>query len=169
MRKIIAFTAVIALAGCAGAPKVVPRAAPRPVPAYVPPPPAPLPSDWRDWPYTPGDWQYETNQFSTQAVFTGGFTISCDNDHRVRLSRIVDPTRGAGAMTIRTSSAQRTLPVTSIGHPPVGVVAVLMPNDTLLEAMAFSRGRFVVEQPGLPTLVLPSWAEIGRVTEDCRR
>jgi hypothetical protein len=34
--------------------------------------------------------------------------------------------------------------------------------------MAYSRGRFAVEINGLPTLYLPSWAEVGRVIEDCR-
>jgi hypothetical protein len=34
--------------------------------------------------------------------------------------------------------------------------------------MGYSRGRFIVEQSGLPTLVIPAYAEIERVTEDCR-
>ena len=42
------------------------------------------------------------------------------------------------------------------------------PNDPLLDAIAFSRGRFVIEQTGQPPLVLPPHAEIGRVIEDCR-
>jgi hypothetical protein len=44
----------------------------------------------------------------------------------------------------------------------------LSPRDALLDAMAFSRGRFIVEQPGQPSLVVPAWAEFGRVVEDCR-
>jgi hypothetical protein len=42
-------------------------------------------------------------------------------------------------------------------------------QDSLLDAMGYSRGRFIVEQAGLPTLVIPAWPEIERVIEDCRR
>lgn len=169
MRKIIAFAVLTVLAGCAGAPKVVPRAAPRPVPVYVPPPPppAPLPSDWRDWPYTPGDWRYARDARGSVATFgAGAFVIRCDP-----AANVVVLSRSAAAaaplpMTVRTSSTLRTLTTQPTG---AGLVVSLTPRDGLLEAMAFSRGRFVVEQPGLPALVLPSWAEIGRVTEDCRR
>ena len=41
-------------------------------------------------------------------------------------------------------------------------------SDRQLDAMAFSRGRFMLEVSGLPTLVLPAWAEVGKVIEDCR-
>ena len=41
-------------------------------------------------------------------------------------------------------------------------------RDPLLDAMAFSRGRFMVEMGGAQTLVLPAWSELGRVIEDCR-
>ena len=48
------------------------------------------------------------------------------------------------------------------------VVAALPARDPLLDAIAFSRGRFAVEVAGLQTLYLPSWPEITRVIEDCR-
>ena len=48
------------------------------------------------------------------------------------------------------------------------VAATLAANDPLLDAIGFSRGRFIVEQTGASTLVVPAWAEIERVTEDCR-
>jgi hypothetical protein len=34
--------------------------------------------------------------------------------------------------------------------------------------MVFSRGRFTVEVPGAPMLVIPAWPEPARVIEDCR-
>ena len=46
--------------------------------------------------------------------------------------------------------------------------AGLPARDPLLDAMAFSKGRFAVEVAGLPTLYLPSWIEVSRVIEDCR-
>jgi hypothetical protein len=45
---------------------------------------------------------------------------------------------------------------------------VLAATDPLLDAIAFSRGRFAVEAPGLPTLILPTWPEPARVVEECR-
>ena len=41
-------------------------------------------------------------------------------------------------------------------------------RDPLLDAMAFSRGRFAVEVSGGPTLVVPAYPEVTRVIEDCR-
>ncbi len=76
---------------------------------------------------------------------------------------------GAGtAVTVRTSSALRTLATQPTGGAEPYVAAALAPRDALLDAIAFSRGRFIVEQAGQPPLVVPSWAEIGRVVEDCR-
>ena len=41
-------------------------------------------------------------------------------------------------------------------------------RDPLLDAMAFSKGRFALEVAGLPTLYVPSYPEVTRVIEDCR-
>src|SRR3546814_20132544 len=49
------------------------------------------------------------------------------------------------------------------------MASALAPRDSMLDAMGYSRGRFIVEQPGLPILVIPAYAEIERVAEDCRR
>ena len=48
-------------------------------------------------------------------------------------------------------------------------LAVALPvGDPLLDAMAFSRGRFMVEARGWMPLYLPAWPEVARVIEDCR-
>lgn len=73
-----------------------------------------------------------------------------------------------GPLTVRTSSVTRAVSVQSTGGAPAYVAAELPVRDGLLDAMAFSRGRFVIEQAGAPPLVVPAYAEIGRVTEDCR-
>lgn len=49
-----------------------------------------------------------------------------------------------------------------------GVSASLAPRDPILDAIAYSRGRFMLELPGNPPLYLPSWPELTRVIEDCR-
>ena len=42
------------------------------------------------------------------------------------------------------------------------VTADLAANDPLLDAIAFSRGRFVVSMPGMAALVVPAWPEAAR-------
>ena len=175
MRWLTPLAALVAIGGCVAVPTPKPAPAPRPIPTAAPPlPPKPLPSDWRDWPYTPGDWVYRQDARGSIALFgvpgaDASFTIRCDTTaNAVYLSR-AGSTAVPAAMTIRTSTTVRTLPMQATGGTPAYLAATLQPRDALLEAMGFSRGRFVVEQPGLQTLVLPSWAEIERVTEDCRR
>lgn len=153
------FLLLLPLAACV--PPAPPPAAPPPPPvaAHAPPPP-PAAADWRDRPRTPGDWAYARDGSGSRASYRpGGATLACGPDRRVRLA--VEG-RAPGPLTVRTSTASRTL-----APGPDGAVT-LDPRDPLLDAMAFSRGRFALEQPGHPPLSLPSWAEVGRVVEDCR-
>ena len=162
-----------ALLGC------VPRAdPPQPAPsvAVTPPPPppprpAPLVGDWSDWPLTPGTWTYRRDARGSLALFgpagtDARLTLRCDTAAR-RLYLSVNGT-AATPLTIRTTSLTRALPVQPTGGTPAYVAAALAPRDPLLDAMAFSRGRFTVEQARRAPIVAPAWAEIGRVTEDCR-
>ncbi len=167
MRALVSIAALaLALAGCVSAPPPkapVPLvAAPLPTPPV--PAPAPLAADWRDWPVTPGTWTYARSGAGSSATFGGSdrrlLVLSCDADRRIRLTR---PDQPAGTITIRTSSATRVL-----ATQPTGAIVALTPTDPLLDAIGFSRGRFIVEQAGTPMLVVPAWAEIERVTEDCR-
>ncbi|GGA34754.1 hypothetical protein [Sphingomonas psychrolutea] len=174
MRLTFAPLAVLAatlfISGC-----VSPPAPPRPAPEPVAPPrstppvsPKPQGADWRDWAVTPGDWAYRADTRGSTAVFGAArgdalLTLHCDRTAgMVYLSR-----SGAVAapLTLRTSSLERTVPVQPSG---ASVSATLTARDPLLDAMAFSRGRFIVEQPGATTLVVPAWAEVARVIEDCR-
>ena len=147
-----------------------PPAAARP----APPPPRPVarPAEWRDWPLTPGTWHYrDEGPARTVASFGTGpaaevARLICDRPAR----RIQFQAAGAAAgtpLTVRTSSITRALPVTLAGQPGIPTAA-LAATDPLLDAMAFSRGRFTLEPAGAPALVVPAYAEIGRVIEDCR-
>ncbi|TPG49804.1 hypothetical protein [Sphingomonas glacialis] len=169
------FATLAILAGCVGSPTppraVAPRVAP---PRPVSPPPAPVAqaADWRDWPVTPGDWSYRVDARGSIALFgTPGvdalLTLRCDRQtNMVYLSR---QGRASAPLTLRTSGLARSVTVQPTGGAPAYVATALTPRDPILDAMAFSRGRFLVEQSGMPTLVVPAWAEVGRVTEDCRR
>ena len=164
--RLIPLAATILVSACIPATQ---PASPPPPPAPAaptPPPPAPtvaLGPDWRDWPLTPGTWRYTRQAGGSIANFgtgTPALTLRCDA--ATRRITLVRAGAQAGTATIRTSSTTRPLPLQS------GGTAVLAAGDSLLDAMAFTRGRFVLERPGTPPLVVPAYAEIGRVIEDCR-
>ncbi len=157
---------------------VTPKAAPPAPPRAAAPAPRPTPtpvatySSWMDVPQTPGDWFYGPVTGGSAARFGEAnseprFTIRC-----VSASRSIELIRagnfaGNAAMTLRTESATRAvagLPVTD----NAALRAELRASDPLLDAMAFSKGRFAVEAAGAPPLYLPSWPEVTRVIEDCR-
>ncbi|MBB4155213.1 hypothetical protein GGQ80_003131 [Sphingomonas jinjuensis] len=165
MRATLPLIALLLVSGCVAPPKAPP--APRPV--AVPPAPTsvalPPPSnDWRDWPALPGSWTYAP---STRAATFGvagqpiAARIGC------KAGQVVLTLLGAlpGALTVRTSSTTRAI---ALAASPAGEIqARLAATDPLLDAIAFSRGRFVLEQAAR-RWVLPAYAEVGRVIEDCR-
>lgn len=178
MRATLRLATIVAASGtlltaCVPQPVAPPPApAPAPVARPVPPPPVmPVSSDWRDWPLTPGTWTYRRDDRGSIALFgvsgnDARMTLRCDLDRRQVFLSVVGST--PAALTFRTTSLTRAVPMQPAGGSPAYVAVALAPNDGLLDAMAFSRGRFVVQQPGGSALVVPAWAEIGRVTEDCR-
>ena len=130
--------------------------------------------DWRDWPITAGNWDYRQDARGSIALYgTPGadaeLTIRCDRlAGRIFVSR-KGAAPGNAPMIVRTSSLTRTVSTDPTGGTPAYMAAALMPSDALLDAIGFSRGRFTIEQATLPVLVIPAWAEILRVSEDCRR
>lgn len=170
MRILLALAALGTAVACV--PKAEPPPAPEPVPTPAPtPPPLPAPApaaDWRDIPLTPGGWSYQ--QAGSAAAFgpagAPAFTVRCDRAQR----QVVLARTGAAAgntMTVRTSFGSRSLPLQVDGGSPQ-LVARLPASDKLLDDIAFSRGRFTVQVPGTPMLVIPAWPEPARVVEDCR-
>ena len=147
------------------------RPAPTPRPTYQVPPPPPA-ADWRDLPLTPGAWFYRNESGSSLALFgpansEASFTVRCDRARRlVTLSR--EGITSGNMMTVRTSSGARNLPLSVQTEPLPYVSGSLNANDRFLDSIAFSRGRFTVEVPGAPMLVIPAWPEPARVIEDCR-
>ena len=75
---------------------------------------------------------------------------------------------GQVPMTVLTETVIRPLTGTVQAGPTPGIAVTLNARDPLLDAMAFSRGRFAVETAGLAPLYIPSWPEVSRVLEDCR-
>lgn len=170
---------VIASLGAAScsAPAPQPTPAPpaaRPAPTLTPTSTAlPAKANWMDEPQTAGDWFYRRANGTTAALFGDSgtdarFAVTCIlTQRRVTLARS-GTASGPVTMGIRTESADRAVTASpSAGNLP-SIVATLPSNDPLLDAIAFSKGRFAVEVPGESTLYLPSWPEITRVIEDCR-
>lgn len=170
--------ACLALSGCvappqgappspAPAPAPAPPPAPAPAPSPAPPPaPPPFAGHWSDAPQTPGDWRYAAGIASFGKPGAAPLlSLRCD---RLRGAVTIGRTGGSPdpvAMTIRTEATDRSLQTLLQGSE---LVATVSAGDPILDAMAFSKGRFAVEVPGLAPLYVPSWPEVIRVIEDCR-
>jgi len=125
-------------------------------------------------PQTPGNWFYVSRPPYSYAIFgtseqTPAFVMRCDRAGRViALGRISNQT-AQQPMQLLTETTTRQL-TASPRRDSVGsqLAAELAAADSLLDAMAISKGRFAVETAGEATLYLPSWPEVTRLIEDCR-
>lgn len=164
------------LLGSCAAPQVATPPPPKPVVVHTPappPPPPPAPADWRDAPQTPGDWSWSiAGGRSTARYGRPGFApfvqFSCDRAGARVILMVSGNATAAVPMAVRTTYTLRPMASDPALSPP-GWLAVAIPaRDPLLDAIAFSRGRFAIEAAGLETLYLPAWPELSRVIEDCR-
>ena len=114
----------------------------------------------RSAPLTLGAWQYIAQPGGSEARFGTRFQLRCDLGARRVLVRRIEPvaTIASGPLAISTDTMSRA--VASDGW--------LAATDPLLAAIAFTRGRFVVDGGGGGRLVLPSSPEAARSIEDCR-
>jgi hypothetical protein len=128
-------------------------------------------ADFSYSPVSPGTWTYRAVTGGSEASFVDGtgttrMVIACG-----RVTRLVTISRVSAApaarMSFWTSTLSRDL-ASRFDQPSGRVVAQVGGLDPLLDAIAFSRGRFAVSMPGYPALVLPAGTEIGHVVEDCR-
>ncbi len=128
---------------------------------------------WLDQPQTTGDWSYTDGASLSYATFgqagePARFGIECAKPSRT--VRLVRGGTAPSATTMRiltetTNGAIAVMPSPD-GRPLIS--GTVPATDTVLEAMAFTKGRFAIETGGLPTLYVPSWPEVTRVIEDCR-
>ena len=173
--RIFVLTLALMAAGCAPPapppPLPQPQPQPQPVPRPVPPPPS-VSQNWRDLPLSQGNWYYSAQPGSTQALFgpansEAAFIVRCDRTRRqITLSR--EGVTTGNTMTVRTTETARNYPLSIQTEPLNYVFATTLASDRFLDDIAFSRGRFSVEVPGTPRLLLPTWPEPARVIEDCR-
>jgi hypothetical protein len=103
----------------------------------------------------PGQWSYAATAAGSEARYDGYLTVRCDR--ATRTVTVMRPGVAPGVLTIVTDSTTRNLPVGGR----------LLASDPILDAIAFSRGRFIVSGGGA-TLAIPTWPEAARSIEDCR-
>ena len=176
LRHLTVFAMLPLIASC-----VAPRApSPAPTPARPAATPRPAPAapserfagDWSSAPLTPGAWRYSLNGGTSLAMFGAGdaatLIMRCTSG-QVSIARSgAVPADMAVAINIRTSFAERQLPIRVIAGLDTMVGATLPATDPLFDQIIYSRGRFVVEATRMAPLVVPTRPEIARVVEDCR-
>ncbi len=118
-----------------------------------------------------GEWSYAQVADGSEAVFTNISNYPELWVHCSRTTRHVTIMRAANSpaavMNVWTSSATRSEP--SSFNPTSGRLTIELTNfDPLLDAIATSRGRLGFAIGNDPALVVPAWAEVARVIEDCR-
>lgn len=123
--------------------------------------------DWRNIPATPGNWVFSSAANSSVSTFANGlFSIRCNRGSQsITINRQGAHRSGAISMGITTTNTNRALVAQSTPH---GIEITLSARDPLLDAMAVSRGRFMIAVTGEQPLYIPSWTEVTRVIEDCR-
>ena len=118
-----------------------------------------------------GNWTYAATTDASSATFSNEagqqqLTIRCTR--AVRQVTLIKPAASASpTMWIWTSSQTKNLPAVydaSAAQMSVSFQAF----DPFLDSIASSRGRIGFSTSGLAALVVPPWAEVARVIEDCR-
>lgn len=107
-------------------------------------------------PIASGQWSHAVSATGSEARYGTHIALRCDR--ATRTVTIYRPGAPTTSLTIATSVLSRALPVGGR----------LLANDPLLDAIAFSRGRFLISSGSGPVLAVPSWPEAARAIEDCR-
>lgn len=118
-----------------------------------------------------GSWTYAPTADGSEASFLDSNARAQLFIRCTRASRqvtIAKPATGAAPfINVWTTSQARNLPA-SYNPATYRLIATVAAFDPLLDAMAFSRGRFAVSVSGTTALIVPAWEEPARVFEDCR-
>jgi len=118
-----------------------------------------------------GAWSYRATNGGSEADFvalTGGVQLKIRCNRAARTVSVVRTgvAAAAPALSIWTTSQSRSVPSRFLATKEL--VADIAATDPLLDAIAFSRGRFATGASGAPMVAVPAWPEPKRVIEDCR-
>jgi hypothetical protein len=171
-RSALAVLVPILAASCVAPPVGGPP--PRPArPVTVAPPPAAVapPAPVQPGAVEAGTWSYARMSDSTAARFSSGdnvrFALMCRLTERNVMIQFARKQHSIGEadLVLRGSTATKAFRAkTTVGF----VTYVSVPaTDPILDAIAFSRGRFGASVDG-DERWYPAWPEIARVVEDCR-
>jgi hypothetical protein len=132
---------------------------------------APVPTDLSYSMPVTGNWTYAPTSEGSAASFTDSsgksqLTIHCTRSSR-RVKILKTATAASPLLWIWTSSQNKSLPA-SYDASGGRIVADVSAYDPILDAIASSRGRIGFSASGVGALVVPPWADVGRVVEDCR-
>jgi hypothetical protein len=118
-----------------------------------------------------GSWSYAVAPDGSEAAFTNEtgspqLLVHCTRaTRRVTISRLAST--AAPSISVWTSSLERSVPA-SFNAANNRLTIDLANFDPLLDAVVSSRGRVAFTVGTQPSLVVPPWAEVARVIEDCR-
>ncbi len=119
-----------------------------------------------------GDWRWAREGALSVARFTlpngtERISLTCDPARKTVTLRQPSYATGEQPVTITTTSSRRVVTGKGSGAAPYAIAVTFAASDPLLDAIAFSRGRFMIEH-GADWSIAPTWPEISRVIEDCR-
>jgi hypothetical protein len=132
---------------------------------------APAPVDIESVQPISGAWTYRAIAGGSEADFVDAASavrmeIRCNRSARtVSIVRTGVPA-AAPSLAIWTTSLTRTIPARYLATKEL--IADVAASDPLLDAIAFSDGRFATAATGAPMTAVPAWPEVARVVEDCR-
>ena len=170
LARLLLLAPIVLISACVSPParRPAPPAA-RPTP---PPPPRPLPAPpaEAETALTPGSWAYRQDARGALALFGPGgvdalVVLRCDRAARRLL--LSAPGAAPATLTLTTTSATKAFATTAAGSASGYVTAEIAVDDAILDAAAFSRGRFTITT-NATSIVTPPWPEVARVIEDCR-
>jgi hypothetical protein len=119
----------------------------------------------------PGTWTYTASADGGEAVFTDASNQPLLSLRCVRSIRRVVLSKPASAASptlgVWSSTASKSWPAT-YDAATARLSAQIANWDPVLDAISYSRGRFAVAAAGQQPLVVPDWADISRIAEDCR-
>jgi hypothetical protein len=108
--------------------------------------------------------------FGASGASRPAFTVRCDRQVRtISLNRSLSaPPAQPGAMKLVTTFGDGQWPAAAPDPAQPLLTARIAATDPMLDKLAYSLGRVMIETSGAATLILPAWPEVARVIEDCR-
>jgi hypothetical protein len=128
--------------------------------------------DWRELSVMAGSWRWSREGTLSVARFalpngTERISFACDPARRSVTLRYMQIASGEQPLTITTTDTKQIVTGQATTQAPYAIEVAFASRDQMLDAIAFSRGRFMIES-GSEWAIAPSWPEVSRVIEDCR-